>query len=222
MSAPPDPAGPRVSDLPAFDRVQDRGPGSAPSRRPWPRWAWVGLVALVAAGAALGTWALWPSDTAPGEFLVRLTQTADAFRPDLVTTRPDEAHDLVLDQLGWSVPPPDLPSLALVGVGVTSVASLRPTPAASPVEVQVPAFRFEGADGERAVVFVYDYILLDRMRGAYDLPDAVYAVLSEPTPVDSRVVDGVYVVTWRERAMLFSALTDDESTAEQIRQAVGA
>jgi hypothetical protein len=84
----------------------------------------------------------------------------------------------------------------------------------------VPAFRYEGADGARTTVFAYDYILLDRVRTAFDLPDGTYAALSEPTPVDSRVVDGQFVVSWRERAMIFSAVTSSEQVAEQIRQAV--
>ena len=218
--AAPDDSSTRVDSLPAFNRVQD-WPGRR-DVRPAPRWLWAVLALLVLAGIGIGAWYMWPKESGPGNFLVELLHTADDFRPDLATTRPDEAAGLVLDELGWSVTPPDLPALALVGVGVPTVASLKSTSAATAVQVRLPAFRYEGAGGERAIVFVYDYILLDRLGNALDLPDATYAVLSEPTPVDARALDGLFVVTWRERAMLLTAVTEDEAVAERIRQAVAA
>ena len=208
-----------VNDLPAFDRVQD-APRPAPGAGA-PVWVRVALVLLALAAVAWAAWRWWPSDTDAGDVLVQLTDAAAAFRPEQVTTRPDQAHDYVLETLGWSVAPPDLPELALVGVGLPAIGTVRATPATAPAEVEVPAFRYEGRAGQRATVFAYDYILLDRIGGSYDLPEGTYAGLSEPTPVDSRVVDGTYVVTWRRRAMIFSAVTDDEATADQIRQAVG-
>ena len=117
-------------------------------------------------------------------------------------------------------PAPDLPALAVVGVAVPTVATIRPSAATTPVPVQMPVFRYEAADGARAHVFVYDYILLDRMASQLDLPAATYAVLSEPVPVDSRVVGDAFVVTWRDRSILFSAFTTDEAVADRIRQAV--
>lgn len=217
-----DPSSPRVDTLPAFDRVQDWPGRDRRDARPLPRWLWALLALLVFVGVGVGAWFIWPTEEGAGNLLVELLRATEEFRPELATTRPDEAAGLVLDELGWSVAPPDLPALALVGAGVPIIASLRPTPAATPVEVRVPAFRYEGAEGEGAVVFVYDYILLDRLAGTFDLPDATYAVLSEPSPVDSRALDGMFVVTWRERAMLLSAVTDDEAVAERIRQAVAA
>lgn len=211
-------ARPDVTDLPAFDRVQSRPRGPAKEGRSLG--LWIGLAALVLLGVGLTAWWLWPTEEGGGDVLAHLVETSDAFQPDLVTTRPDEARALVLDALGWDVAPPDLPALAIVGVGIPSVGSVRPSANVAPAEVQVPTFRYEGADGERAVVFAYDYILLDRVRAAFDLPDGTYAALSEPTPVDSRVVDGRFVVTWRRRAMIFSAVTPDEAVAERIRQAV--
>lgn len=208
----------RVSQLPAFDRVQARDEPDPPPRRLG--WLSLILVLLVLVGVALTAWWLWPDESAEQNILVHLVETTDTFRPDLLTTRPDDARGLVLDALGWDVPPPDLPALAVVGVGIPSIGQVRPTENASPAEVQVPAFRYEGAEGERALVFAYDYILLDRVRGAFDLPEGAYAGLSEPTPVDSRVVDGRFVVTWRRRAMIFSAVTPSEAVAERIRQAV--
>jgi hypothetical protein len=209
----------QVSDLPAFDRVQERpGPTPKPPRRLRP--GLIALVLAVMAGGAFLAYGLWPEESDPDSVLQHLVTTADTFAPELGTTRPDEAQALVLDALGWQVAPPDLPALAIVGVGIPTIGSVQPSAGTSPSEVQVPAFRYEGADGARTTVFAYDYILLDRVRTAFDLPDGTYAALSEPTPVDSRVVDGQFVVSWRERAMIFSAVTSSEQVAEQIRQAV--
>lgn len=209
----------RVSDLPAFDRVQERpGPTPKPPRSLRP--GLIAIVLLVAAGLALLAWRLWPAEAGPDSVLQHLVEAADTFVPELGTTQPDEAQALVLDALGWHVGPPDLPALAIVGVGIPTIGTVQASAGTSPSEVQVPAFRYESVDGARTTVFAYDYILLDRVRTAFDLPDGTYAALSEPTPVDSRVVDGSFVVTWRQRAMIFSAVTSSESVAEQIRQAV--
>ncbi len=207
-----------VDHLPAFDRVQSQGEPSGTGAPVLLRVA-LALLVLGAVGWAAARW--WPSDTATGDVLVQMTTTARTFRPDLVTVQPDEAQAYVLETLGWAVAPPDLPGLALVGVGLASVGTVRASSASAPVEVQVPSFRYEGGDRQRATVFAYDYILLDRIGDSYDLPSGTYAGLSEPTPVDSRVIEGTYVVTWRRRAMIFSAVTEDEQTADRIRQAVG-
>ncbi|PAP77312.1 hypothetical protein [Rubrivirga marina] len=209
----------RVTDLPAFDRVQDRpGPTPEPPRRLRP--GLLAVILAVIAGVAFLVWGVLPDESDPDSVLQHLVTTADAFVPDLGTTQPEEAQALVLDALGWHVAPPDLPALAIVGVGIPTIGTVQPSANTSPSEVQVPAFRFEGTDGERATVFAYDYILLDRVRSSFDLPEGSYAALSEPTPVDSRVVDGQFVVTWRQRAMIFSAVTPSEEVAERIRQAV--
>ena len=217
--APAEPT--RVDDLPAFDRIQDRPPASPSGTRPmWQPLAAFLLALLVVAGIAATAWWLWPMPSEADDVLVHLVDTGDAFVPDLATTQPDEARSLILDALGWDVAPPDLPGLTIVGVGIATIGAVQSSPSTSPSDVQVPAFRYEGAAGERATVFAYDYILLDRVGPSFDLPDGTYAALSEPTPVDSRVVEGQFVVTWRRRAMLFSAVTPDEGVAERIRQTV--
>ena len=208
-----------VERLAAFDRVQTRPPVAPAPRRP--AWRVLLAVALVAAlGAAL--YLVWgPEPLGESEnLLAHLVESAAEFRPDLTTTRPDEAQAFVADQLGWAVPPPDLPALALVGAGLAVIGQAEVGGAASPADVVVPAFRYEGADGEAAVVFVYDYITLDRVGASFDLPEPTYAVLAEPSPVDTRRIDEVYLVTWRRRAMIFSAATRSEAVFERIGQAV--
>ena len=212
-----------VDSLPAFDRMQTQ-PDEPPSQPRPAVSAWrAGLVA-VALAVAIGAVYAWLRPAAPEQedLLVVLAESAGGFRPDQTTTVPEEAQMFVLETLGWSILPPDLPSLALVGVGLPSIGEVRPTPSSAPAAIQVPAFRYEGSAGERAVLFAYDYILIDRIQAEMDLREGTYAALSEPTPVDSRVVGGTYVVTWRVRAMIFSAVTTDEATADAIRQAVSA
>ncbi len=208
----------------AFDRMQtepDELPPPRP-RRTVPAWR-AALVAVLLA-AAIGAAYVWlrPGASEAEDLLVVLADAADEFQPEQVTTVPDQARMFVLETLGWSISPPDLPSLALVGVGLPSIGEIRPTPSSAPAAIQVPAFRYEGAAGQRAVLFAYDYILIDRIQDEMDLREGTYAALSEPTPVDSRVVDGVFVVTWRVRAMIFSAVTTDEALADGIRKAVSA
>lgn len=209
-----------IQALPAFDRTQTVPDAPPPSPRRVPAWRAATVAVLLAVVVGLAVWWLRPDPTAPGNLLAVLSEAADEFQPERTTTVPDEARMFILETLGWSIAPPDLPSLALVGVGIPAIGSIRATPASAPADIQVPTFRYEGQEGARAVLFAYDYILLDRIRSQMDVPEGTYAALSEPVPVDSRVVDGAYVVTWRARAMIFSAVTDDETLADRIRQAV--
>ena len=215
MTSPHDPGAP--GPVSPYDRVQDRPtyPVGEPRRGRVPTGVWVvAAVAVVVVGALL-----WPRPEPDADFLGALDETADVFVPEVVSTRPADAQAFVTEVLGWSIPPPDLPALAIVGAGVPVVTTVRPSAGTSETAVQVPVYRYESTAGVRVHVFVYDYILLDQLGGALDLPDAVYAVLSEPTPVDNRVVGDTFVVTWRDRAILFSALTDDPEVAGRIQQA---
>ncbi len=210
-----------IQALPAFERTQTAAPPVPPGRRV-PAWRAAAAAVVLALVVGLAAWWFRPGPTQAGDLLEVLTEEAADFVPEQRTTDPEQARTFILETLGWSVAPPDLPSLALVGVGVPSIGSIRETSASAPADVQVPAFRYEGVAGARAILYAYDYILLDRVRAQMDVPEGTYAALSEPTPVDSRVVGGVYVVTWRARAMIFSAITDNEEVADQIRQAVSA
>lgn len=207
-----------VDSLPAFDRVQEDD--YAPPNRRQPAWKTAVLAFLVLSGVGGVIWALAPQSETSDNLLIRLVETSELVQPDLLTTRPEEAHDLVLNELGWSVPPPDFTGLALVGAAVSTVGEVKAGDALAPVPIELPLFRYEGGAGERVHVFAYDYILLDRVGTTFDLPSAAYAVLSEPNPVDSRVVANSYVISWRRRAMIFTAVTTDEAVAERIRQSV--
>lgn len=216
-SGPP-PGGAPVERPAAFDRVQTRPPADDPPGSVWRVAAALALVVVLVVAA----WLLFrpPALSESESLLAHLVASAAEFRPDVETTRPDEARAFVTDQLGWAVPPPDLPALALVGVGLAVIGQAETGGAASPADVVAPAFRYEGAGGESAVVYVYDYITLDRVGASFDLPEATYAVLAEPTPVDTRRIADAYLVTWRRRAMIFTAVTQSEEVFERVGRAV--
>ncbi|MDT7856891.1 hypothetical protein RQM47_09590 [Rubrivirga sp. S365] len=213
--APRDPT--PVDELPAFDRTQTR-PSPVPPPEPIPRGRVAALVALVAVGLAIA-YALLRVPTADegANLLASFVDATASYQAAVETTRPEEARAFVLDQLGWDVPPPDLPALALVGVDLPVVGSTGGG-APSARDVVVPRFRYSGAGGETAYVYAYDYITLDQVRASFDLPDATYALLGEDVPVDTRRLEGAYIVTWRRRSMIFTAVTDSEEAFEQIGQ----
>lgn len=203
----------------AYDRVQTRPP--AEPKPPRPAWKTVLIVVgLVAAGVA--AWVLTRPDplSESENLLAHLVASAAEFSPDLATSEPDEAQAFVADQLGWAVPPPDLPGLTLVGAQVAVIGQAAIGGTATPADVVVPAFLYASPEDEAAVVYVYDYITLDRVRVSFDLPVATYAVLAEPVPVDTRRIDDAYLITWRVRSMIFTAVTTSESVFEQIGEAV--
>ena len=212
---PPEPE--RVDALPAFDRTQTR-PSAVPPPEPIPRWRVVALAVLVAAGLGIAyVWLQAPDDGSGTNLLASFVDATDTYAPALRTTRPGEARAFVLDQLGWDVTPPDLPALALVGVDLPVVGDAEGG-APSTRDVVVPRFRYDGSGGQTAYVYAYDYITLDQVRAAFDLPEATYAVLGEPVPVDTRRLDEAYLVTWRRRSMIFTAVTTSEAVFEQVGQ----
>lgn len=214
---PPPPA--PVDRLEAYDRVQTR-PEPPPVARRRPAWQAVALVAAVAAALVAGYLYVAPNPIGESEnLLAHLIESAEAFRPDLETPDPEEAQGFVLDQLGWAVAPPALPGLTLEGVQVAVIGQAT-SAGATPADVVVPAFSYVGGDDDPVVVYAYDYITLDRIGASFDLPDATYAILGEPVPVDSRRMGGSQLVTWRRRAIIFTAVTESEGLAERIAQAV--
>lgn len=218
MNDTPEAAPVRPSETSAMDRVQTPVERDV-VRRPW--WRPAAFVGLLVTGVVIA-WVLVRGDEAPGSdnLLVHLIMAAEDFRPDVSTTQPAEAEAFVFEQLGWAVPPPDLPGLALVGVSIAPVAQPGTGGGDGLPDVVTPAYRYEGQSGETAFVFAYDYIVLDQVRSFFDLPEATYAVLAEPTPVDARRLDEAYLVTWRRRAIIYTAVTSSETVFEQVSQAI--
>ncbi len=200
----------------AFDRVQTRTAAVArASRRRLPesrrtRWLVLGIV-LVAAIAAATTW--WLRRPPPGsdhDLLVRFTTSAEAFRPAEATADAEAAEAYVDAVFGWSIQVPEMDALRLTGAGEAMLAP----------RLSVPAFRYETPDGDAVVVFAYDYVFLGEVEGTLDLPEATYALLAEPEPVDTRRLGQAYLVTWRHRAVIYTAVMESDAAFEQIGQAV--
>ena len=212
--------GPTVADLPraehsdpalsAMDRVQSREAEADESGGM--SWSWLGGLAIFVL-TVVGVW-FWTNREAPQEasLLRHAADVAVEYRVDVVTDDPNRAASYVLEEFGLSLFPPELDGFVLLGVGA---AELVPG-------VVVPAYRYDGRQGVTAVVFAYDYILLDQAaaQNLLSLAPEVYARLAEPEPVDSRRVGNAFVVTWRRRAMVFTAVAPGQEAAERILQSV--
>lgn len=209
LTVPPT-APPTVS---AFDRVQTRvEPG--PSRPTFTDtagargafWRVVASVVLLGLATGAAVWFFQRDRGGDADMLARLADVAADYEPALLTVDAAQASRYVEDASGWGIETPELPGLQLVGVGF---ADLSP-------QASVPAFRYDGADGESVVVFAYDYVFLDSIRGSLALSEPVYAGLADDERLDTRRLDGAYFVSWRRRAVIFTAVTDSEVAFERI------
>lgn len=196
----------------AADRVQTprRLPPLTPAATRGAYWRAVVRVAIVAVLIGAVVWWLRRDPGADTDLLGRFDEIAADFQPALLTVSGTQAADYVEQTSGFLVEPPELPGLQLVGVGY---ADLSP-------QSSVPAFRYDGADGETAVVYVYDYVFLDEIRGSLTLGEAVYASLANDPAVDTRRADDALFVTWRQRAVIYTAVTTDEPTFERLAASI--
>lgn len=215
------PAGPEAAEeaevlaapvVSAFDRVQSR-PDPPPSRIPFTAaasrgafWRVVAVVAALAVGIAALVWLSGREQVGDTDLLARLGDVASGYQPALLTVDPAQAERYIEDASGWLIEAPELPGHQLVGVGF---ADLSP-------QASVPAFRYDSDDGGSTVVFAYDYVFLDSIRGSFSLGEAVYAGLAEDEPLDTRRRGDDHFVSWRRRAVIFTAVTESESAFEQI------
>ena len=208
-SPPPEPAAPAMA-LSAGDRRQTPVETETTRRTPW-LWLIGTVVLAVLVGVVYG--AVTGADSASqADLLTEAVETARSFRVDVVTDEASRAEAFVIEQFGIPIAAPDLGGLQLLGAGA---AELVPG-------LVVPAFRYDARSGATVVVFAYDYVTLDQARaeGKLVLAPAVYSRLAEPDPVDSRREGDAYVVTWRRRATIYSAVTPGQESAEQILQSV--
>lgn len=211
------PNGPPPS-VPAFDKVQERTSDPTPFR-------WVRTLALLIA-TGIGLWLAfsWIRGTPPAEesdLLLRMSMAASEFRPSAPVRDGDEASAWVFDQYGWPIVIPDLPDLQLVGAGETSLSDQASAPTLDATWV-TPTFKYAGAGSETVVLYAYDYAQLDRASEWLILPQGVFARLAEETPFDTRRLDstGDYAITWRRRAVVFTAITESEAIVERLTEAL--
>ena len=222
MEPPPptDPAPP----VTAFDRVQTREPAPRTRDTSISLSRWIRSLAVFGL-VVLGTWAAfrWLGPSTPAEesdLILRMSEAASDFRVGAAMTGGDEASAWVLDQYGWPIVIPDLPGLQLVGAGETALARLPDTGRADDAEWVTPTFRYVGMGTESVVLYAYDYAQLDRSQDWMRLPTGVYGRLAEDVPFDTRRIDstGDYAVTWRRRAVLYTAVTSSEEVVERLTE----
>lgn len=185
-------------DHPAYNRVQARRSGVR-------RGQLVSLfagVAIVLVGL-LVTYLLLRPGAGEGTALDLLTVVAahaDAATIDVTTSDLDEAEEYIIGEFGWPIRVPVLPEARLVGAGIDVLAE----------GVEVPVLRYARDDGSAITVYVYDYAFLDAASGVLTLSQPVYARLAEEPPVDVRRVGEAYLILWRRRAAIYTAVTYDD------------
>ena len=208
----------------AFDRMQtepDELP--PPPRRSAPAWrvALVALLLAVVAGAAF--WWLRPGAAEQEDLLVVLAESADGFRPEQATTVPGPGPDVRAGNAGAGRSRrPTCPRSRWWASGCrpSAKSARRRRRRRRRSRCRRSATRGWPASAPCCSPTTTSSSTASRPR--WTCVRGPTPALSEPTPVDSRVVDGVYVVTWRVRAMIFSAVTENETIADAIRQAVSA
>ena len=213
---------PPRSTVHAMDRVQDRPDRHYPGRStavPLSRWLrWLAGLALIVAGI-WGAFAWIQRDASPPEsdLLFRMATTAADFQRGVQLRDGDEASAWVFDQYGWPIVIPDLPGLQLVGAGETALAE---TGAGAGSDWVMPTFEYVGTGAERVVLYAYDYAQLDRALDWLRLPQGVYSRLAEETPFDTRRIEplGAYALTWRRRAVVYTAVTAQETVVERLTE----
>jgi hypothetical protein len=187
-------------DHPAYDRVQNRP--RTPPRRRWRLSGLLAAAALVAAGLFI-TYVLFRPVPGPGEVPDLLTVAAahaDAVVLDLETSDLDEAEEYIIGEFGWPIRVPVLPEARLEGAGVEALAE----------GVEVPVLRYRTEAGAPITVYAYDYAFLDAAADRLTLAAPVYARLAADPPVDVRRVGEAYLVLWRRRAAIYTAVMTDD------------
>ncbi|HLT48588.1 MAG TPA: hypothetical protein VK002_15245, partial [Rubricoccaceae bacterium] len=187
-------------DHPAYDRIQHR-PRHERSRRSRIG-GFLTAAALVVAGLVV-TYALVRPDDAPGDIQDLLTlaaEHADAVSLEVVTSDLDVAQQYIVGEFGWPIRVPVLPEARLEGVGVAALVE----------GVEVPVLRYRTTGDAPVVVYAYDYAFLDAAADRLRLAPPVYARLADEPPVDVRRVGDRYLVLWRRRAAIYTAVTSDD------------
>ncbi len=187
-------------DHPAYDRIQTRvEPDSAAkgvNRRV------LGGVALFIVALVITYLIVRPSgeisDTP--DLLTLAASEAGSVLLDIETEDLDEAEEYILGEFGWPIRVPVLSDSRLVGVGVDEITD----------GVELPVLQYATKDSEPITVYVYDYAFLDAAAGRLTLSPAVYARLAEDDGVDLRRVGDYYVLLWRRRAVIYTAVTFED------------
>ena len=207
----PDQSDPIPDDHPAYDRVQTRVEPEM-ARRVLYRRAIIGVLVVIAALAVVYLIVRNSGENgvnAP-DLLSLAAANASSVRLDIRTEDLDEAEDYILGEFGWPIRVPVITGSRVVGVGVDEITE----------GVELPVLQYATSENEPITVYVYDYAFLDAASGRLTLAPAVYARLAEDDGVDVRRVDEYYVLLWRRRAVIYTAVTLEDPTpiAEGLRR----
>ncbi len=185
-------------DHPAYDRVQTLSESDTVPRRISRRLV-VGVLVVLALFVC--AYFVFRSISERGnespDLLTLAANSSEDVQLDVLTEDLDEAEDYILGEFGWPIRVPVLAESRLVGVGVDEVTD----------GVELPVLQYASGDSEPVTVYVYDYAFLDAAAGRLSIASPVYARLAEDDGVDVRRVDDYYVILWRRRAVIFTAIT---------------
>ncbi|NBC01175.1 MAG: hypothetical protein GVY15_10010 [Bacteroidetes bacterium] len=198
-------------------RTEDAAAGrstAAPSTVPtgggaqWLTRALVAIVLIAVVGTAGYITAQW-IDRGPETNLIMLTaeHAAERPKPNLATSRLDEAERYVRDELNLRPILPSIDQATLEGVALAEVAS----------SVTVPAFFYEQADGTPVMLYALSYRLLDRYSGRIQLDLDVLRQIEDDTHYDLHDLGHAQVLVWRHRDVIFIAVTDGDAATLRDR-----
>jgi len=198
-------------------RTEDAAAGkrtAAPSTVPtgggaqWLTRALVAIVLIAVVGTAGYITAQW-IDRGPETNLIMLSaeHAAERPKPNLATSRLDEAERYVRDELNLRPILPSIDQATLEGVALAEVAS----------SVTVPAFFYEQADGTPVMLYALSYRLLDRYSGRIQLDVDVLRQIEDDTHYDLHDLGHAQVLVWRHRDVIFIAVTDGDAATLRDR-----
>jgi hypothetical protein len=193
------------TDHPAYDRVQSPTPAGG-LRSPGALRRIALALALVGVGLLATYFFLRPgggAGEAPPDLLELAALHAEEVELLERTDDLDLAQAFIYEEFGWPVRVPVLPGTRLLGVGIEELTD----------GVEVPVLQYQPDEGSPVTVFLFDYAFLDAAAGHVQLAPPIYARLAEDEPVDVRRVEDAYLVLWRRRAAIYTAVTTDEPGA---------
>jgi hypothetical protein len=196
---------------PPMDRM-DHNDEPPPSRRPrvWPLALAIGAVVTVIALVVTFAFLRNREESDVPDILGLAAERAALAPIALRTSNAEEAGAYIFDQFGWPLMVPDLHAARLIGVGIDPLAE----------GVELPVLHYRTEDGASVTVYTYDYAFLDAAERQVRLAPAVYSHLADPEMLDVRRQDDRYLVIWRRRAAIYTAVTANSDAARALQEEV--
>ena len=170
------------------------------------------VMLLILAVGTLGYFASRSLEREPETNLITLTvQQADAVRPTIQTSSPEEAEDFVRRELGWRLTLPTIDQAALTGVGLREVAP----------GVTVPVFLYDDTldetDATALSLYVFSYALLDRHKEHIQLEPEILRQIQDHQQFDLHDLGQRNALVWRNRDDIYVAITPNAPEALRKR-----